>query len=75
MLQRVAIAFKRGRVAIVGRHRLNHVGDHNENNRKQNSKLLEEFLKEVVFKLPYIEFMSADELHKIMNVDTKNRHI
>lgn len=72
MLKRLDIAFENGRAAIIGSHRLNFVGVHNENNRKESLRLLKDFLKKSVTKYPDIEFMSADEFHNVIVKQNNN---
>ena len=65
-LLRIKMAFLWGKPAIVGSHRVNFIGSISEKNRSQNLKLLENLLKEIVKQWPDVEFMSSDELGRLM---------
>ena len=65
-LLRIKMAFLWGKPAIVGSHRVNYIGSISEKNRSQNLKLLENLLKEIVKQWPDVEFMSSDELGRLM---------
>ena len=65
-LRRIAIAFRWGKPAVIGAHRVNFIGNIVESNRKNNLKALATLLKQVVNKYPDVEFMSTDELGRII---------
>ena len=66
-LKRVNIAFKWGKPAIIGSHRINYIGFIDEKNRDKNLKELKTFLKMLVDKWPNVEFMSSDQLGNLIN--------
>src|SRR5690606_12350372 len=66
-LNRIDIAFKWGKPAIISIHRLNFMGGLNEKNRKNNLVLLKELITKVQLKYPEVIFMSTNELGKLMN--------
>lgn len=65
-LSRIAIAFRWGKPAVISAHRLNFIGNIVESNRTNNLKYLSAILKQVVKKYPDIEFMSTDELGRLI---------
>ena len=64
-LERIDLAFKCKKPAIIGSHRLNYIGFIDENNRKNNLRKLEALLKVIVKKCPSVEFVSTDEIDKL----------
>lgn len=69
-LKRVDIAFRCGKPAIISIHRLNFIGNIDDNNRKANLKLFAKMLKLTKMKYPEVEFMSSDELGQL--IETEN---
>ncbi len=65
-LIRIETAFKCGRPAVISAHRLNFIGYLEPDNRTKNLYLLSQLLKIIVRKWPNVEFMSSDELVKLM---------
>lgn len=61
-LQRINIAFRWNKPAIIGIHRLNFIGSIHEENRTRNLKLFGLLLKEIVKRWPDVEFRSSDEV-------------
>jgi hypothetical protein len=61
-LNRIHIAFKMGKPAIISSHRLNYVGFLIPKNREQNIKRLRFLLKEIVKRWPDVLFLSTDQL-------------
>jgi hypothetical protein len=61
-LNRIKIAFKWGKPAIIGCHRLNFIGAIVEDNRAKNLISLKRLLKEITRIWPDVEFYSSDEL-------------
>jgi len=61
-LNRINLAFKFNKPAILSSHRLNFIGGINENNRTKNIQKFEELLKTIVKKWPDIEFMASNTL-------------
>ena len=66
-LNRIDVAFKWGKPAVISMHRLNFMGGLNENNRTNNLILFKELITKVQQKYPDVIFMSTNELGKIIN--------
>lgn len=66
-LARINTAFRWGKPAIIGSHRLNYIGSLVESNMKNNLKLLQKLLTEIKKKWPDVEFISSDQLIDIMS--------
>jgi hypothetical protein len=66
-LERIDIAFKCKKPAIIGSHRLNYIGFIDQQNRTQNLYQLKILLKKIVKKWPSVEFVSTDELDRLFN--------
>lgn len=66
-INRMEIAFKWKKPAIISSHRLNYIGFLNAENRTTNLKRLQTLLNTIVKKWPDVEFMSSDELGDLMN--------
>ena len=65
-MNRIAIAFRWGKPAVISAHRVNFIGNIVEANRTNSLKSLGDLLKRVVRKYPDIEFMTTDELGKLI---------
>ena len=65
-LNRVKVAFRWHKPATISMHRLNVIGSIDENNRTKNLKDLKWLLDEIVKLYPDVEFMSSDELGRII---------
>lgn len=65
-LKRVKIAFRWHKPAIISMHRLNVIGAIDESNRSKNLTELKWLLQEIVRLYPDIEFMSSDELGRVI---------
>ena len=61
-LKRINIAFRWGKPAIIGMHRLNLMGSIHEENRTQNLQSFTLLLKEIIKRWPDVEFASSDEV-------------
>lgn len=70
-LSRIEIAFRWGKPAVIGAHRVNFIGNIVEANRTNNLKALATILRQVVDKYPDVEFMSTDELGKVIKNNDK----
>ncbi len=66
-LMEMDIAFKMGKPAVVTSHRLNYVGFIDADNRDRSLKMLRKILSASVKRWPDIEFMSSDELGRLVN--------
>lgn len=65
-MNRIKIAFRWGKPAVVSAHRVNFIGNIEESNRTNNLKKFSTLLKMVVEKYPDVEFMSTDELGRLI---------
>ena len=63
-LNRVNIAFRWGKAAVISSHRLNFIGNIDVQNKDRNIVLFRNLLNEIVKKWPDVEFISSDELGK-----------
>lgn len=70
-LKRIEIAFLWNKPATICTHRLNFIGSFESENRNRNLKLLEELLIKIVKNFPDVEFVSSDQLGKIIEDDIK----
>lgn len=61
-LNRIKIAFRWKKPAIISSHRINFMGALNEENRKDNLILFENLLKQITKQWPDVEFMTSDQL-------------
>lgn len=65
-LERIDTAFRWNKPAILSTHRINFIGGLDEKNRDENIKEFRALLKAIVSKWPNIEFMSTQDLIKVM---------
>lgn len=65
-LNRVGIAFRWNKPAIIGTHRLNYTGGIHPQNRKKNLAGLKNLLDSIVNKWPEVEFISSDQLGRLI---------
>lgn len=65
-LKRMEIAFRWGKPAVIGMHRVNFVGNLDENNRTRTLKSLDDLFQRILKKWPDVEFMSTDQLENII---------
>jgi hypothetical protein len=65
-MNRINVAFRWNKPAIISSHRLNFIGSIDEKNRTINLKLLKELLNKIVTKWPDVEFLASDELGKLL---------
>ena len=59
-------AFLWGKPAIVSSHRINYVSQMSIKHRDKNLKMLNQLMQQILKKWPEVEFMSSDELYKII---------
>jgi hypothetical protein len=62
VLNRIQIAFRWHKPAIIGSHRINFMGSLDAKNRERNLQLLDELLSRLVKQWPDVEFISSDHL-------------
>jgi len=65
-LKRITIAFKCHKPATISTHRLNFIGSIDESNKRKNLPLFQNLLKEIVRKWPDIEFLTSNDLGKLI---------
>jgi hypothetical protein len=65
-LNEISSAFKSNNPAIIQTHRLNFIGSMDERNRERNLSSLRLLLKEILRRWPDVEFISSDNLGKLM---------
>ena len=61
-INRIKIAFRWKKPAVISSHRINFMGALDEINRRDNLILLDNLLKRIVKLWPDVEFMTSDEL-------------
>lgn len=66
-LNRIKIAFRWHKPATISMHRLNVIGSIDESNRTRNLADLKWLLKEIIRRYPDVEFMTSDELGKLID--------
>lgn len=66
-LSRINWAFRLGQPAIMGSHRVNYIGAIHRQNREKNLQMLDQLLSIVKRKWPEVEFVTSDQLGKIIN--------
>ncbi|MFZ4723997.1 MAG: hypothetical protein ACOYMD_00975 [Paludibacter sp.] len=66
VLNKMDLLFKIQRPVIISSHRLNYIGFIDLKNREKNLKLLTELLSAILIRWPDVEFMSSDELSKLI---------
>jgi hypothetical protein len=66
-MNRIRIAFRWHKPAIICMHRLNVIGFIDERNRKENLKSLKWLLNQILKEYPNTEFMSSDELGRTID--------
>lgn len=67
VLKEIQLAFFYKKPAIISTHRVNYIGSLNSKNRDNNLKLLKQLLSEIVKKWPDVEFISSDQLGKLIS--------
>ena len=70
-LNRIEIAFRWKKPAIISSHRLNYIGSLHPENRAQNLIRLQLLLEAVIKKWPEVRFVSSDELGDLMNKESQ----
>lgn len=70
-LNRVGTAFRWNKPAIIGTHRLNYIGGIHPENRKKNLAGLKYLLDSIVTKWPDVEFISSDQLGRLICLESE----
>lgn len=65
-LYRIKLAFRWGKAAVICAHRLNFIGSIDPRNTDRNLPMFREFLKRIVKQWPDVEFLTSDQLGKII---------
>ena len=65
-LKEIEIAFRWKKPAIISSHRVNYVGFIQKANRDSGLELLDKLLKSIISTWPDVEFMTSEELGKLM---------
>lgn len=65
-LHRIELAFRWGKAAVICAHRLNFIGSIDPKNTDRNLPMFHKLLKRIVKQWPDVEFMSSDQLGKII---------
>ncbi len=65
-LSRVKMAFHWKKAAVISSHRLNFIGNIDQNNRTKNIVLFRKLLSEIVKRWPDVEFITSDQLGQII---------
>lgn len=68
----ISLAFRWQKPAIISSHRINYIGSIFPDNRSQNLRQLSTLLGRIVRLWPDVEFMSSDQLGRLMNTNTIN---
>ena len=66
-LHRIELAFRWRKAAVICSHRLNFIGSIDKRNTDRNLPMLKDLLKRIVKQWPDVEFMSSDELGRIID--------
>lgn len=66
-MDRIRIAFRWKKPAVIGTHRINFMGTLDESNRARNLELFNDLLKNIVKHWPDVEFITSDTLGDIMS--------
>jgi hypothetical protein len=66
-LNRINIAFRWHKPAIISSHRINFMGSLDEKNRTDNLKLFQDLLKRIIKTWPDMEFMTSDQLGDLIS--------
>lgn len=67
VIGKMEFLFRMKRPVIISSHRLNFIGYVNPQNRERNLQILAELLTQITKKWPEVEFVSSDQLLKIMS--------
>lgn len=65
-LNRIKIAFRWNKPAIISSHRINYMGELDVSNREKNLKLFDELLRKMIKRWPEVEFMTSDGLGELI---------
>lgn len=65
-LHRIETAFRWGKAAVISSHRVNFIGSIDPENSRKNLLLLKKLLNKIVVQWPDVEFISSDELGRII---------
>jgi hypothetical protein len=74
-MKQIGAAFRWNRPAIISSHRVNFCGHIDEQNRKQGLRALKELLKKIVERWPEVEFMAANELGALIDLEHDSEQV
>ncbi|HQK69984.1 MAG TPA: hypothetical protein PL101_02605 [Bacteroidales bacterium] len=74
-LSMIDIAFRWGKPAVIGSHRVNYIGSIFPENRSFSLLLLKKILKQALKHWPEIEFMSSDQLGEVILQSKKDKNL
>jgi len=66
-LNRIAIAFRWHKPAVICAHRINFIGSLDSENRSRNLVLLRDLLNRIIKGWPDVEFMTSDQLGDVIS--------
>lgn len=72
-LNRIDIAFRWNKPAVIGTHRINYIGSLDRHNREKNLRLLDDLLTALLKKWPDAEFLTSDKLGDLIAGDIRNQ--
>lgn len=67
-IEEISSAFKWQKPAVISSHRVNYIGALHKQNRENGLKQLKDLLTQITKRWPDVEFMTSDELGKIVTV-------
>ena len=70
-MNRIKIAFRWSKPAVIGTHRINFIGSLDYRNRYNNLTFFDDLLKSIIKNWPDVEFMSSDQLGDIIAEDKR----
>jgi hypothetical protein len=65
-LRRIELAFRWHKPAVISSHRVNFIGSIDAENSRLNLSMLKKLLDDIVTRWPEVEFMTSDELGRLM---------
>lgn len=67
LMKQIDRSFAQNKIAVFSTHRINYVGGIDKKNQMRTSRVLDEFLTQLLCKYPNVEFMSSDKLIDILS--------
>jgi hypothetical protein len=72
-LNRINIAFRWRKPAVISAHRINFIGSLDEKNRSNNLKLFNDLLNSIIKNWPDVEFMTSDQLGDMISEEKETQ--